>query len=57
MDGEETEDRTVIVSPESVRVQCPGGQARVKPRPVQPPQGPGGRCQGTDERGPSSSDA
>ena len=57
MDGEETEDRTVKVSPESVRVQYPGGQARVKPRPVPPPQGPGGRCRGTDERGPSSSDA
>ena len=36
---------------------CPGGQARVKPRPVPPPQGPGGRCRGTDGRGPSSSDA
>ena len=38
-------------------VLCPGGQARVKPRPVPLPQGPGGRCRGTDERGPSSSDA
>ena len=38
-------------------VLCPGEQARVKPRPVPPPQGPGGRCRGTDERGPSSSDA
>ena len=38
-------------------VLCPCGQARVKPRPVPPPQGPGGRCRGTDGRGPSSSDA
>ena len=33
-------------------VLCPGEQARVKPRSVPPPQGPGGRCRGTDERGP-----
>ena len=38
-------------------VLCPGEQGRVKPRPVPPPQGPGGRCRGTDERGPSNSDA
>ena len=37
-------------------VLCPGRQARVKPRPVPPPQGPGGRCRGTDGRCPSSSD-
>ena len=39
------------------RVLCPGEQARVRPRPVPPPQGPGGRCRGTDGQGPSSSNA
>ena len=38
-------------------VLCPGEQARVRPKPVPPPQGPGGRCRGTDEQGPSDSDA
>ena len=45
------------VSPSQFGVLCPGGQARVKPRPVPPPQGPGGRCRGTDGQGPSSSGA
>ena len=53
------EDRAVKVSPESIRdaMSRQAGQARVKPRPVPPPHGPGGRCRGTDGRGPSSSDA
>ena len=55
------EKRQRIAQSKSVQSQfgvlCPGEQARVKPRPVPPPQGPGGRCRGTDERGPSSSDA
>ena len=57
MDGEETEE----IEPKPVlsqfRVLCPGGQAKVKPRTVPPPQGPGGRFRGTDGQCPSSSDA
>ena len=57
MDEEETEDRAVKSVLSQVGVLCPGGQARVKPRPVPPPQGPGGRCRGTYEQCPSGSDA
>ena len=57
MEGEETEDRAVKSVLSQVGVLCPGEQARVKPRPVPPPQGPGGRCRGTDGQGPSSSGA
>ena len=61
-------DRTVAHRPRCERlfvtaghskkgVLCPGEQARVRPRPVPPPQSPGGRCRGTDGQGPSSSGA
>ena len=40
------------VSPSQFGVIYPGGQARVKPRPVPPPQDLGGRCRGTGGQDP-----
>ena len=57
MEGEETEDRAVKSVQSQVGVPCPCEQTRVKPRPVPPPQGPGGRCRGTDGQCPSNSGA
>ena len=58
MDGwRKTEDRIVksqsrVISECYVQASRPGLE-----RPVPPPQGPGGRCRGTDGQGPSSSGA
>ena len=57
MDGERQRIELSKVSPESFGVLCPDEQKRVKPRPVPPPQVPGGRFQETDGQGPSSSGA
>ena len=55
MDDEKTETEKSVQS--QVRVLCQGGQTGFKPRTEPPPQGPGGRCRGTYELCPSSSDA
>ena len=53
--GRKTETEKSVQS--QVRVRCQGGQTGFKPRTEPPPQGPGGRCRGTYELCPSSSDA
>ena len=55
MDGwRKTEDR-IVKSQSRVISECYVQASRQGPVP--PPQGPGGRCRGTDGQGPSSSDA
>ena len=56
MHGERQRIELLKVSPESFGLLCPGKQARVRPSPVLPPQGPGGKCRGTEGQGPSCSD-
>ena len=55
MEDERQETEKSVQS--QVRVLCQGGQTGFKRRTEPPPQGPGGRCRGTYERCPSSSDA
>ena len=55
--GKKTEEEQSSQSRVKSECLCQGGQTGFKPRTVPPPQGPGGRCRGTYELGPSSSDA
>ena len=57
MDGEKTEEEQSSQSRVKSKCCVQGGQTGFKPRTVPPPQGPGGRCRGTYELCPSSSDA